>query len=360
MNEGTRPDSSLAPKPFQTEQGHSRSASVALVAQGANTRLQYAFELAERGAVYSARAEFVKVLKLVCQALDAEHHTCTHSRALGEALRALREADDFAVDGSPLEANPDMGHVISSHQTPVLKGALGRSQLCPLLALQSYYMYAETRLTIAGANERAASMALTGLGRLQPLVSDLAVDGSALDMPKSMVFFRAALQIDPDNYVAGNELAVCLARCGRWEEARELLLHVVSVAPCAEAQANLAAACGQLEKSEQGGGVASQSGSIRAADARSNNRPTGQTDNAGAPVVRWVDPSTFARDSVPQGMNLTAMRSGQPSPARQESTEGSKGLLSRLHTCLSGRRSSDGEDPGAVCSRRADTSATYR
>ena len=41
---------------------------------GGNQRIQYALELAQRGATYSARAELIKALKLVSRALDAEEH----------------------------------------------------------------------------------------------------------------------------------------------------------------------------------------------------------------------------------------------------------------------------------------------
>ena len=57
-----------------------------------------------RGALFVARAEMIKALRMITQALDANEGVCEHSEALGRAMRTFHEAHDFALRGSRLES----------------------------------------------------------------------------------------------------------------------------------------------------------------------------------------------------------------------------------------------------------------
>ena len=58
-----------------------RSEQLEKTAAQTDQQVRHGFELANRGAYYAARAEFIAGLRLLAQALDAERHTTNHSRA---------------------------------------------------------------------------------------------------------------------------------------------------------------------------------------------------------------------------------------------------------------------------------------
>ncbi|MCA9169747.1 MAG: hypothetical protein KDB23_18865, partial [Planctomycetales bacterium] len=72
---------------------------------------------AQQGAIYSSRSQFIKVLRLVSQSLDAQIGSTRHADALAAGVRALEEAGDFRPSGSGLEGNLDLGRVIMAHRT---------------------------------------------------------------------------------------------------------------------------------------------------------------------------------------------------------------------------------------------------
>ena len=72
---------------------------------------------------------------------------------------------NFAPENAHRGTNPNLGQLIATHCTPVIKSDL--RQMTPLLALQRYYAYAGEQLAAAGGHEPAASLALYGWARLQ-------------------------------------------------------------------------------------------------------------------------------------------------------------------------------------------------
>src|SRR4051812_6652490 len=79
---------------------------------------QRGYHLAQRGAFFAARTEFIQVLRRVAQAKDTSVGTDEHSRQLAAGLRAMDEADDFVPQGAQLEAELDVRKVASAHRTP--------------------------------------------------------------------------------------------------------------------------------------------------------------------------------------------------------------------------------------------------
>lgn len=207
------------------------------VSNRANELSRHGFALAQRGALYSARAEFIQALRLLSQALDAEREDGFHSQSLAAGLLALEEADDFVPKGSELEANLNVASVAVSHQTPVLKEA---TNVTPLAAVQKYYTYGQEQLAQAGGRQPAASAALYGLGRIQLALSDESVDSRRLSGPKALAMHQAALLVDPRNHRAANELGVLLARYGQLNEAKRVLIVGLSASREREAWHNLA------------------------------------------------------------------------------------------------------------------------
>ena len=87
----------------------------------ADQHIRYGFELAGRGAIYSAEKQFVHAITVVAQGLDVKLQSGSHRAALTAGLAALREVDDFAEAATDVTVEIDLADLIARHQTPVLK-----------------------------------------------------------------------------------------------------------------------------------------------------------------------------------------------------------------------------------------------
>lgn len=292
-----RPIPGLAPQ---------RTAEMEAVSRLAFARVQGGFVLAQRGALFAARSEFIGAMRLLAQAKDTEQHTNRHSQALAAGLRAIEEADSLLPSGSQLEADLDLHTAIAGHRTPVLHGT-DASNMTVTAALQHYYTYAQEQLALSGDGEPVASMALYGLGKIHAALARQPSTNVKAAEPKSMIFHQAALLIDGRNYLAANDLGVLLVRLGRLPDAREAFLHSLSHQSQAHTWNNLSAVHRQLgetqlaEQAHQRGEQLAQQGRKAVASGTAVDEPN---------AVTWVDPSEFAA-----GTPQTAQR---PSPAEAE------------------------------------------
>lgn len=251
---------------------------------------QHAERLADRGAYFSARSEFIQALRVITQALDVQSQQTLHSQALAEGLRALQEADDFAPQGSRLEADLDLRSIVASHRTPVLKSA-DIAELSPLTALQQYYTFAQQRLATAGGGLPAASQALYGIGRLTIVLAERSPDERRLHAPKAMALFHAALVNDANNWRAAHELGVLYAQFGQLPEAKRLLLQSASLRPRKETWQNLAVVHDRLGEVELAKKARFEMQLVE------RQMPARATSRSGL-SVDWVDASQFA-DKAP-------------------------------------------------------------
>lgn len=251
---------------------------------------QQAERLADRGAYFSARSEFIQALRVITQALDTQSQQTVHSQALAEGLRALQEADDFAPQGSRLEADLDLRSIVASHRTPVLKGA-NLAELTPLIALQQYYTFAQQRLALAGGGQPAASQALYGVGRLAIVLAERSPDERRLHAPKAMALFHAALANDANNWRAAHELGVLYAQFGQLPEAKRLLLQSASLRPRKETWQNLAVVHDRLGEADLAKKARFEMQLVE------RQTPARATSRSGL-AVDWVDASQFA-DKTP-------------------------------------------------------------
>jgi hypothetical protein len=230
-------------------------------------------------------------MRMITQSLDSQLGRQYHTRALAAGLRALEEAEDFSLShGNRVEDDVHLASYVSGHRTPVLKDT-DLDHLTPLRAIQRYYEYARTQLTIAAGNTRLGSQTMYALGRAEMFLGKekpIAAPGA----PKSIAFFHAALSADPQNIRAGNELAVMLARRGRLQDAAHLLQQGVQVSPLPTAINNLATIFEQL------GDPRSTMMRRQARQLAAGNPAAARP--AGSPRVTWVDPAAFAAaNSVP-------------------------------------------------------------
>ena len=247
-----------------------------------------ALKLAQRGALYSARAELVRSLQLLCSTLDLSSPSAEHAVALNAALAALDEADDFAPRGVARGVAVD--DVVRPHRTPILKG-VDVSRLDPATAQEHYLTYARQQLSVATDRESCAAQSLYLLGKVHSQLASQSASQSPPHVARAFVFHHSALAIDPRHHQAANELGVLLARRGDLAGAKEMLLASVSVQGTRSAWKNLAAVHDRLGERELAA-LARNEASLLGGEAR---------QPASEPAVQWLDAATFAALSPAEG-----------------------------------------------------------
>jgi hypothetical protein len=235
-------------------------------------RMSRAFDLAQRGATFSASEEFRAVLGMCALELDACEGSTNRREALRQGLIALDEADQFSGNQFEWRDSTDIQRIAASHTTPVLSGGAPRS-VDSIHAVQQYYAFAEERLALACGGMPGASLAFYGLGRTYVVPGARVAHATG----KAALLQRVALTIAPQNVLAGNELGVLLAQHGELREAERLFQQCVAADPSPEAWQNLA-----IVYARQGRKDASHS-ALAAGEAlatvRQNARPIAGTES---------------------------------------------------------------------------------
>jgi tetratricopeptide (TPR) repeat protein len=249
------------------------------------------FQLGKGGAVYAARERFLRVLREVAAAKDAEEGGVRHATALADGLRALEEADDFIPRGDVLETELDPASIAQSHATPLLHDldhALAAPS--PHEAVALYSRHAAQKLAEATAGEQAGSMALHGLGKSY---ARLSVQGGDITAGrKSAVTFRAAILAHSGNYLAANELGVYLARNGRYDQAAEVL-RMAADQPGAAATVYT-----NLAEVEQKRGQQAAAANVAAEGQRVAMAEQASGEVSRRMGVQWMDAPSFRQTTV--------------------------------------------------------------
>ncbi len=256
------------------------------VSRRADLLVRQGFRLAERGAVFSARRTFFEALGLIARSLDVADQTPDHGKALAAGRTALVEARQFSDGG--LAAEVDLGRLVATHRTPVLKHE-PLERLSPVVAQQRYYTFAQEQLALAAGGQPSAAPALYGLGKSAPQVRRGATPGSLAAVGEQVACYQAALLADERDYLSANELGVIFAEFGRVEAARDLFQRSLAVSEQAVTWHNLAHTLSRLGDS---------TGANRAARRAEELRGT-RLANLVGDNVRWVDPATFAKNVSP-------------------------------------------------------------
>jgi tetratricopeptide (TPR) repeat protein len=305
--------------------------SLDIIAPQAQAHVDYALNLAERGAVQSAQAEFIAALDLISDALDADTGSAAraHARAAKAGLTALRETKDFVPADTPHDIEINLSQLASTHQTPVLKNIDTRG-MSRAEALQRYHSYATQQLTFAAGHSSIASSALYGLGRAETVTTAGASTRNPLGSPNAMAFYQAALQVDPQNYMASNELGVLMARYGDLEGAGAQFSHSISVKPQVETWHNLATVYRRMGQTENAERAEREREKLAAAQRSQADKPMNAADLAARPTVKWVDAETFAASSTPYEFDKPTGNSKNSAAVAQKDSLG-KRLISKLN-----------------------------
>jgi hypothetical protein len=281
----------------------------AMVTEQAQTKIRRGYKLAQRGAYFAARQEFVEVLRTIAEAKDQKRGVARRSIALANGLRALEEAADFAPRGSAVESQLDFDVIIASHRTPVPKGDAGK--LMPQQLGDLYYRYAQLQLGAAVAGEPAGSMALHALGKLYSQIGRAEPERIVQADRRAFALQQAALLARDDNHLAAHELGVLLAETGHFVDSEYILAQVAMREPHPVVYRNLARIQRKLGR-EDLAAVSEQQAHLLAEQGVSST--TG---------VKWVDPQTLARMGDPLAPSVpppTQVASGPPIPQPRPQT----------------------------------------
>lgn len=257
-------------------------------------QIRHGFELAGRGAIFAARAEFIAALRLIAQGLDNDGNTAIHSQSLVAALTAMKEAQDFIPAAGKFEGELDLPPIVAGHRTPVLK-TVPADQLQSMRALKQYFTFAQEQLALAAGREVSGSIALGALGKLHAALAGKPNPEIVAPEAKAVTFFQAAILVCPRNYMAANDLGVLLARNGDLMGARRMLEHSVLVNRRSENFNNLSVVyrrLGQQRLAE----LATQK--ALAAKAAETARQRNASLLAGG-SVQWVNPADLVQSQEP-------------------------------------------------------------
>ena len=278
----------------------------------ADERVLKGYDLASRGAVFAARAEFISAIKIIAQAYDNQEGTRRYSKAATAGLTAIKEASDFTRTTSTLR-EVEIASVLVGHSTPVLKDS-DTSDMPPMAAARCYYNYAQEQLSAAVGQEVCGSMALYAMGKVA-VISAKPIGATTENAAQAMALYRAALIAYPKNFRAANELGVLLAQNGQYELARDLLIRSVVVSPQATTWKNLAAIHAHIGEHQM---------AERAKQRALAMQQHGQ-DLSSTPAVQWVDPAVFASmSSATDTLPVAPSAAAQLSDAKAATKAGNK------------------------------------
>jgi tetratricopeptide (TPR) repeat protein len=282
------------------------------ISQRAEQTARRGFDLAERGALYTARARFIESLRTVAQAMDAQRNTNAHTKALAAGLRALEEVDDFVPRGTGLETDLNLKLIVDAHHTPVLKDR-PLDGVTSMEAQRLYLTYAQEQLSAAAGDQAVASLALYGLGKVCAAPAEMHGPHEQIAECKAVVFYQAAMMVEPLNSLSANELGVLLARFGHLDEARMVLEQSVMVSNAPTSWRNLAVVYQRL-----GDAPRADQARYAAEAAVAQFQQAGCTSAGLRYPITWLDPETFGRTNSMIGDTKSVVGPQQsPTPAPQ-------------------------------------------
>ena len=315
LDESNQPLPSTLPEPDFSQVEYSNTGTASIneplsegVIQEAVHHIEYGKSLSRRGATYGARQEFFGALAAIARGNDVRTGGNAHATALSRSMRAMREVQDFAVRNADTQVGVNVADILETHQTRIIS-ANEAAMMSPVEAMQRYFTFAHQQLNFAGGSNAVVAEAMFCLGKLHSVMAKHQPE--TLDVAKAIVFHRAALSSDANNYRSANELGVLLARTGQLGEAEDLFKKSLQIHPVAKTWQNLA-------KTHQRQGEAdlaqlAQSESSIAAQIEYSQSPETQITWLPQQAFNQVGPADFhdsstskaeaARDVVPASRN---------------------------------------------------------
>ena len=278
--------------------------------QRADRHVRQGLALANRGATFSARAEFIDGLRIIANTLDRQQATQQHSQALAAGMQLAEESRDFIPRPGRLDSDLDIEALIQSHTSTVLKDTVLKDTVPkddqPTTAhdaLVAYQREGRIQLALAIGDHQVGSLALFALGKLQTATPPTSKQREEVQIAQAEIFQGAAVDVDSNNFLAANELGVLLASRGELQQARDLLHRSIAIAPLRETWHNLAVVHSRLGEND----LAAQAHSQWRLAGRSPTTLTGKSPSDSSPV-RWVNTRTFQSSATADGSLHRAVR----------------------------------------------------
>lgn len=302
-----------------------RLAGNAATIQQCVNHIEYGKSLARRGAAFAARQEFYSALRLIAQTNDVQTRSINYTTALGEAITALKEADDFFSELSHEGIDINVALVIDAHKSKIISKAQAQG-MSSMVAIQAYFEFARRRMGDAFGENVIASEALYSLGKLFTVAATHDLTGNPLDYSKSMVMHYAAMDCDQKNYRSANELGVLMARNGRLEKARDLFRSSLVVHQMPQTWRNLAIVHDRLANSSNDPQFVAENRSL-AQKAGHEYQVARQSLPSSTPKLQFVTPEQFEQ-IAPAEFNDIRTAQAQPDPVPSNSQK--PNVLDRL------------------------------
>lgn len=287
-----------------SQQANQQSAIIEAAQSQSASMCQEGRRLAERGALFSARSEFLMALRTLAAAYDQTVGGQSHLQAFTNALHAMDEAGDFEVSLDVTKL-PDIAHLAAGHRTKLLT----EQELTYLSAAEArdrYLAYAVQQITQAVATDSAATKALFGLGRVAAAEAKLGGSRGLQNTSVALVWYHAAMNVDPQHFHAAHELGTLYAQRGDWPAARTVLQRAVTLGSHPHTWRNLAAVHHKLGEDEWAIAAQTRAGKPSDRDAIAANMP----------AIEWVDPETFAKSQSASEAQIANEHNHQSQPPK--------------------------------------------
>lgn len=247
--------------------------------------IEYGKTLARRGALATAEREFHAALAVLARDFDSRSGKNEHSQSLGQGILALKEAADFDAGHLASQIDLDVAGICESHQSGALTPKLAK-QLSAIQALQQYLSYAQFQIEQGAGRNVVAAEALYCLGKLRTMSPPAGNRDGNLNAAHAIVFHRAALAGDPNNYRSAHELGVLMAHLGELYQAKELFRQSLRIQPTPKTWENLAKLHLRMNEPEL------------AQLAQVEQQKTIEVQTSGP--IRWVDSPQFQAQALPE------------------------------------------------------------
>jgi hypothetical protein len=287
-----------------------------LAIERAQERIRYGLNLGSRRAICSAQVEFLQAARLIAQELDTASGTHEHEEALSAGWKAL-DTLEYAKSADSAMQKPSLPNSPAVQASPAAND-VSSGRAAAFQAMQRQLSYAQERLAFSGGHEPTVSMALYALGRSHVAMAEESPEEGPLCIPKALALYQAALDVDPKNYLAINELGVLFVRCGQLNNALQVLEQGVKLAPQPQMWHNLA------KLHEKLGNAALAQEDLRQRDALLAVRQVPLKDSPATALaaVNWVEPAEFARRSGSEDFEQSSKKDAvTPSPQKTTADE---------------------------------------
>ena len=206
----------------------------------AREHIRYGQSLARRRAYFAAREEFIRALLLISSSYNTEANFGAYPERFAQALTAMDEAGDFVFPGNGANRGSLYQQKILSHQSRLISPE-AITTTSPMKAFGLYASFAQAQIEQSIGMSAAGSEALHALGKLESIAPETNAKQDGTRQAKTLIFYRAAHNIDPSNAVCANDLGVLLFETGSLPEAEEALKRSIGSSPTQRGWKNLAA-----------------------------------------------------------------------------------------------------------------------